>query len=316
MSAKPVAARIGLAALCLLGGGLAPAHAKAPLPTVLLFPASPADVPAMVDLRTRLRLDGVLQALTYDPDSASVKRAAAETSHSEWLLRTLSDNARLALARALGVAFYAVVSPGRQSDSTHIELVQTAPPALTFDWYGVNRQYGARALESQAQAALGPIVSAPGNNALALNGASALAAPDLAPVVAPAPAPVVVAPSPAPVVVAPSPAPVVVAPSPAPVVVAPSPAPVVVAPSPAPVVVAPSPAPVVVAPSPAPVVVAPSPAPVVVAPSPAPVVVAPSPAPVVVAPSPAPVVVAPSPAPVVTSPRLTAPVVVRKSADR
>ena len=156
----------------------------------------------MVDLRTRLRLDGTLQALTYDPDSASVKRVAAETSHSEWLIGTLSDSARLALARALGVAFYAVVSPGRQSDSTHIELVQTAPPALTFDWYGANRQYGARAIESQALAALGPVVSLPNGQAPEMNTAPILSMSDSPPVVvAPAPAPVVV--PPAPVVVLP-----------------------------------------------------------------------------------------------------------------
>ena len=156
----------------------------------------------MVDLRTRLRLDGTLQALTYDPDSASVKRVAAETSHSEWLIGTLSDSARLALARALGVAFYAVVSPGRQSDSTHIELVQTAPPALTFDWYGANRQYGARAIESQALAALGPVVSLPNGQAPEMNTAPILPMSDSPPVVvAPAPAPVVV--PPAPVVVLP-----------------------------------------------------------------------------------------------------------------
>ena len=236
MSAKPVAAaaRLGLAALCLLGGGLAPVHAKAPLPTVLLYPASPADVPAMVDLRTRLRLDGTLQALTYDPDSASVKRVAAETSHSEWLIGTLSDSARLALARALGVAFYAVVSPGRQSDSTHIELVQTAPPALTFDWYGANRQYGARAIESQALAALGPVVSLPNGQAPEMNTAPILSMSDSPPaVVAPTPAPVVV--PPAPVVVPPAPVFVLPAPvfvPPPPVVVPPPAAPIVRPPTP------------------------------------------------------------------------------------
>ena len=320
MSAKPVAAaRLGLAALCLLGGGLAPAHAKAPLPTVLLFPATPSDVPAMVDLRTRLRLDGVLQALTYDTESASVKRVAAETAHPEWLVGTLSDNARLALARALGVAFYAVVSPGRQSDSTHIELVQTAPPALTFDWYGVNRQYGARAVESQAQAALGPVtsvasVSTPTSGSMASAvgiSAPTLATPDSAPaVVAPAPAPAVVAPAPAPAVVAPAPAPVVVAPAPAPAVVAPAPAPVVVAPAPAPVVVAPAPAPVVVAPAapaaPRPFIAAPPVLTPVIAPpaEPAPVVKsAPTPQPVPLAIKPFPVLAAaPVPVPVVVPP--------------
>ena len=279
MSAKPVAAHLGLAALCLLGSGLAPVHAKAPLPTVLLYPASSTDVPALVDLRTRLRLDGILQALTYDPDSASVKRVAAETSHPEWLNGPLSDTARLALARALGVAFYVVVSPGRQSDSTHVELVQTAPPALTFDWYGVNRQYGARALESQAQAALGPASSATGNTA------PALVAPDLAPVVAPVPAPVVVAPVPAPVVVAPVPAPVVVAPvpiAPKPLVTAPPP-PVADTTKPIP---APEPAPAVkliptptAAPIAAPVIKLPAPIIVLSAPISAPAVTTPAPVP-------------------------------------
>ena len=253
MSAKPVAAHLGLAALCLLGSGLAPVHAKAPLPTVLLYPASSTDVPALVDLRTRLRLDGILQALTYDPDSASVKRVAAETSHPEWLNGPLSDTARLALARALGVAFYVVVSPGHQSDSTHVELVQTAPPALTFDWYGVNRQYGVRALESQAQAALGPASSATGNTAPV--------------VVAPAPAPVVVAPAPIalkPLVTAPPP-PVadtikpIPAPEPAPAVkliptptAAPIAAPVIKLPAPIIVLSAPISAPVVTTPAPVP----------------------------------------------------------------
>ena len=270
MSAKPVAAHLGLVALCLLGSGLAPVHAKAPLPTVLLYPASSTDVPALVDLRTRLRLDGILQALTYDPDSASVKRVAAETSHPEWLNGPLSDTARLALARALGVAFYVVVSPGRQSDSTHVELVQTAPPALTFDWYGVNRQYGARALESQAQAALGPASSATGNTA------PALVVPDLAPVVTPVPAPVVVTPVPAPVVVAPvpiAPKPLVTAPPP-PVadtikaIPAPEPAPAVkliptptAAPIAAPVIKLPAPIIVLSAPISAPAVTTPAPVP-------------------------------------------------------
>ena len=261
MSAKPVAAHLGLVALCLLGSGLAPVHAKAPLPTVLLYPASSTDVPALVDLRTRLRLDGILQALTYDPDSASVKRVAAETSHPEWLNGPLSDTARLALARALGVAFYVVVSPGRQSDSTHVELVQTAPPALTFDWYGVNRQYGARALESQAQAALGPASSATGNTA------PALVAPDLAPVVAPVPAPVVVAPAPI------APKPLVTAP-PSPVadtikaIPAPEPAPAAkliptptAAPIAAPVIKLPAPIIVLSAPISAPAVTTPAPVP-------------------------------------------------------
>ena len=309
MSAKPIVvfACLGLATLCLTGLGSLPAPAKAPLPTVLLYPASPEDVPALVDIRTRLRIDGHLQVLTYDPDSASVKRAATEASHPEWLMGLLSDDTRLALARALGVAFYAVVSPGHTSDSTHVQLVNTTPPALTFDWYGVNHEYGARALESQAEAALAPAAS---DKSPAPSPTPVVVTPTPTPVVVtPTPAPVVVTPTPAPVVVTPTPAPVVVTPTPAPVVVTPTPAPVVVTPTPAPVVVTPTPAPVVVTPTPAPVVVTPTPAPVVVTPTPAPVVVTPTPAPVVVTPTPAPVVVTPTPAPVVVTPT-PAPVVV------
>ncbi len=146
----------GLAALTLPGLPLPAAPppgaspAKAPLPTVLLYPATPGDVAALVDLRTRLRLDSRVQVLTYDPESAAVQRAAAEKNHPDWLVRPpASDSARMALARALGASFYAVVSPGRLADTTHVELVETAPAARTFDWTGTNRQFGAHALESQ-----------------------------------------------------------------------------------------------------------------------------------------------------------------------
>ncbi len=137
----------------LLGFGAVPgraAPAKAPLPTVLLYPATPGDVAALVDLRTRLRLDSRVQVLTYDPESAAIQRASAETTHPEWLLQApATDAARMTLARALGASFYAVVSPGRLADTTHVELVETAPAARTFDWTGTNREFGVHALESQ-----------------------------------------------------------------------------------------------------------------------------------------------------------------------
>ena len=123
---------------------------------------------------------------------------------------------------------------------------------------------------AQTVTSTAPVKAAPASKVPAPVVVPAPASKAPAPVVVPAPAPVVI-PAPAPIVPAPAP---VVAPAPAPVV--PAPAPVVVpAPIPAPVVV-PAPAPVVV-PAPAPVV--PAPAPVVV-PAPAPVV--PAPAPVVV----------------------------------
>ncbi len=152
MPTKP-ALILSAAALALLGFGAVPARtapAKAPLPTVLLYPATPGDVAALVDLRTRLRLDSRVQVLTYDPESAAIQRASAETTHPEWLLQApATDAARMTLARALGASFYAVVSPGRVADTTHVELVETAPAARTFDWTGTNREFGVHALESQ-----------------------------------------------------------------------------------------------------------------------------------------------------------------------
>ena len=109
---------------------------------------------------------------------------------------------------------------------------------------------------AQTVTSTAPVKAAPASKVPAPVVVPAPASKAPAPVVVPAPAPVVI-PAPAPIVPAPAP---VVAPAPAPVV--PAPAPVVPAPIPAPVVV-PAPAPVV--PAPAPVVVpAPIPAPVVV----------------------------------------------------
>ena len=151
MPAKPALILLGAAALGLLGlSPLRSAPAKAPLPTVLLYPATSGDVAALVDLRTRLRLDSRVQVLTYDSESAAIQRAAAEKNHPDWLVHApTNDSGRMTLARALGASFYAVISPGRLVDTTHVELVETAPAARTFDWTGTNRQFGAHALESQ-----------------------------------------------------------------------------------------------------------------------------------------------------------------------
>ena len=151
MPAKPALILLGAAALGLLGlSPLRSAPAKAPLPTVLLYPATSGDVAALVDLRTRLRLDSRVQVLTYDPESAAIQRASAEKNHPDWLVHApTNDSGRMTLARALGASFYAVISPGRLVDTTHVELVETAPAARTFDWTGTNRQFGAHALESQ-----------------------------------------------------------------------------------------------------------------------------------------------------------------------
>ncbi len=264
MPPKP-ALILSAATLALLGFGAVPAPAapakapfKAPLPTVLLYPATPGDVAALVDLRTRLRLDSRVQVLTYDPESAAIQRASAETTHPEWLLQVpATDAARMTLARALGASFYAVVSPGRLDDTTHVELVETAPAARTFDWTGTNREFGVHALESQVADSLAhpvnydhvadnppaPIVPTGPISAAPLADLETRGTPPLTPIpdaAAPtAPVPVAVAPVPvavAPVPVAVAPVPVAVAPVPvavAPVPVAVAPVPVAVAPVPA-----------------------------------------------------------------------------------
>jgi len=205
---------------------------------VLLYPATLGDVAALVDLRTRLRLDSRVQVLTYDPESAAIQRASAEKNHPDWLLHApTNDSGRMILARALGASFYAVVSPGRMADTTHVELVETAPAARTFDWTGTNRQFGAHALESQvadsqshpanydkvadnppAPSVLpSPLASAPLDDIETRTIPTGLPA-DTAPVpVAIAPVPVAIAPVPvaiAPVPVAIAPVPVAIAPVP------------------------------------------------------------------------------------------------------
>ena len=229
--------------------------AKAPLPTVLMYPATAGDVAALVDLRTRLRLDGRVEVLTYDPESAAIQRASAEDAHPEWLVSApATDAGRMLLARDLGAAFYAVISPGRATDSTHVELVETAPAARTFDWTGSNRQFGVRAIESQVADSIShpaldiAITSSPTPPAVV----AAAPAPPAVVAAAPAP-PAVVAAAPAPpAVVAAAPAPpAVVAAAPAPpAVVAAAPAPpAVVAAAPAPpdpiVIALPKPVPLV-----------------------------------------------------------------------
>ncbi len=287
MPAKSVAAYLGLAALALLAR---PSHAKAPLPTVLLYPASPADVAAAVDLRTRLRLDGQVQVLTYDPESSAVRRAASDFSHPEWLTGAFSnEGVRYSLARALGASFYIVVGPGRQPDSTHLELVDTTPAALAFDWYGTNRQYGARALESQIQAALAH-PSADAGESIAAAPVTSTPLPAAPPLISP---PVAVAP---PVQIAAAP-PVVTPPVPAalPIAVAPL-VPVAVIPAPVPVVAAPS-VPVVALP---PAVTVPS----IVSAPPVQIAVVPAPVPVAVVP---PVPTAPLPLLATGRPQTAAP---------
>ena len=230
MPAKPaLICALGLSAalaVFLLGAPVAaaPATAKAPLPTVLLYPATPGDVAALVDLRTRLRLDGRVEVLTYDPESAAIQRASAEDAHPEWLVSApATDSGRMVLARALGASFYAVVSPGRAADTTHVELVETAPAARTFDWTGTNRQFGVRAMESQVADSLAHPVNyanvASDAAAPLLQSAPVAApfAPDPAPSVAAVPAMTASPPVTAPAVVASLPAVVASAPASGPI---------------------------------------------------------------------------------------------------
>ena len=137
---------LGAAACLLLGRAASPVHAapaKAPLPTVLLYPASAGDVAALVDLRTRLRLDGRVQVLTYDPESAAIQRASSETNHPDWLLHVPSnDSGRMTLARALGLPHRVLKLPGRPLLTQHAVLLlalnQEFPTRKARDVFGFN----------------------------------------------------------------------------------------------------------------------------------------------------------------------------------
>ena len=160
--------------------------------------------------------------LTFDVESPAVVRAAQDSNHLEWLSSEISDDIdRLALARAMGASFIALVS--QDSDNKiDVHLAESATSQRVWDLRDLKIPDAAFAVEQQADDALkhptSIVASKPAVPASAVPIADPTPAPPLAPVV-PVTAPTV----PAVPVTAPL-APAVPAPTPSPDVVKPAPA--------------------------------------------------------------------------------------------
>ena len=303
MSAKPLT--LFACAGLLLGAATASQTARAAAPvTLVLFPrtlSNDDDLRALIDVRKKLRTDGTYAVITYDPNSAAVKRAAGETRHPEWLTDPMGNDAeRLALTRALGAAFSIVIAKADGRGKMDVRVNEAAPAARTWSGYDEKADDADRFIRQQAAFALANRVSglpAP----VALAPASPPVLPLPAPVSPPAPISTTSPVSPMPAPLAPAavsvPAPVLPVP-PAATVPNALPAPATV---PTPAAVPPSAVPLPAAAFPPSVPTAPIPAAVAAPTAPVPV---PKPAPAL--PAPAPVVVPAAPIPAAPS-RISAP---------
>jgi len=295
LSAKPL--NLFACAGLLLGAALVPctAHAAAPV-TLVLFPrtlSSDDDVKALVDVRRKLRSDAAYTVITYDPNSAAVKRAAGEAHHPEWLTDPMGDDAeRLALTRALGASFSIVIAKADGRGKMDVRVNEAAVSARTWSGYDEKADDADRFIRQQASFALANRV--PGSAVLPppIAVVGKVSAPPVAPSVS---APTRLAPSAVPGSAPPAQA---ATPVPAPRIPATVPAPVVSVP-PAAIVPNASPAPVTdvsSAPVAAPSVPVPTP---IAVPSPAPAITPPA---IVPAPaSSAPIAVPDAPLPAVSS---------------
>ncbi len=123
-----------LLALTLCGVGAVRVCA-APPPLVLLFPSDQndaSDAKALISLRTALRKDGHLEAMSFDPEAPSLLLAASDAQHPEWLSAPVTgDSERLDIARAVGAAFVLVVThEGRGKADVH--LLESGPAARAW----------------------------------------------------------------------------------------------------------------------------------------------------------------------------------------
>jgi tetratricopeptide (TPR) repeat protein len=137
LSAKPITTVAAGALLALtLSVGAGPSLA-APLPLVLLFPQdqnASSDAKALVSLRTRLRHDGDLEVLSFDPDAPVLILAASDAKHPEWLSASLTgDPERLDIARAAGAGYAVVVADAGRGKVT-FRLLEAGPAARTWNY--------------------------------------------------------------------------------------------------------------------------------------------------------------------------------------
>ena len=135
-------------------GIAAPGAPAAPVRSLLLlFPHTPGDATdgrALISLRTRLRADGRLDVLTFDPGSPSLQRAAAEAKHPEWLTDSVTtDPERLDIARAVGAGYAAVITHADRS-KTDVHLLETAPAARVWDYVAYPVNTAAASIEQDA----------------------------------------------------------------------------------------------------------------------------------------------------------------------
>lgn len=131
-------ARLSWAVLLLplaLGGGIRGAQALPSRPLLLLFPNVPgdaADSRVLIALRTKLRADGHVDVLTFDPASPTLQRAAADAQHPEWLTDSVTaDSERQDIARAIGAGYVAVVAHAGK-DKADVHMLSAGPSARAW----------------------------------------------------------------------------------------------------------------------------------------------------------------------------------------
>ncbi len=83
------------------------------------------DETAMSSVRQALRAHGVVDVITYDPESPAIVRASRDAQHPEWLNGSLSATDRVALARSLGAVAAVTITAGDRKDSPLVEIAST-----------------------------------------------------------------------------------------------------------------------------------------------------------------------------------------------
>lgn len=188
----------------LLGTASAPRIARAADPvTLVLFPrtlSNDDDVRALVDVRKKLRSGGTYAVITYDPNSAAIKRAASDAQHPEWLSDPMGNDAeRLALTRALGASFAIIIAKTDGRGKMDVRVDEAAAAARTWNGYDEKPDAAAQFIQQQAEFALASRApAAPAPSAPRPLPVKAAVPPASLPVKAASPVAVAPTPSPAP----------------------------------------------------------------------------------------------------------------------
>ena len=191
--------KLWAAFLCPLAlGGASGAGAAPSRPLLLLFPRSQgdaADSRALIALRAKLRDDGQLDVLTFDPDGPSARRASADASHPEWLSAPVaSDAERLDIARAVGATYAAVVGHA-DKNKANVHLLEAAPTARVWDYVASPTDTAAESVERDAARVPVPVPTTPAVSLPAVTSPPVPAPPIVVTPAPPPPAPKVVPPT-------------------------------------------------------------------------------------------------------------------------